>query len=106
MKSIFLSDDFPPQSFGGAGVSTSELAIGVKKKGHEVYVLTTCRNIGEEGPSDYFGLKVIRIQSDYNGRWRSLLGLYNPVVLRKLNAILQELKPDVVYANNIHQHLS
>ena len=87
MRIVFLSDDFPPQSFGGAGISTFELALGMKKKGHEVFVVTTCRKESEEGESEYQGLKIFRIQSDYHERWRAYRSLYNRRVILKLEKI-------------------
>lgn len=106
MKVVFLADDFPPASFGGAGISTYELALGVKKAGHEVFIITTCRNESEAGESEYHGLKMYKIASDYPERWRAWLSLYNPPVVRQVKEILKELRPDIVHANNIHFHLS
>ena len=106
MKILFLSDDFPPTSFGGAGISTYDLARGIKKAGHEVFVITTCRKENEAGESDYNGLKVFKIASDYPGKWRAYVSLYNRPVIRKLEDILKRVKPDVVHANNIHHYLS
>lgn len=106
MKVLFLSDDFPPSSFGGAGISTCELALGMKKAGHEVFVITTCRNRDEAGESDYHGLKVFKIASDYSGRWRAYVSLYNRPVVRKVEELLKVIKPDVVHINNVHYYLS
>ena len=106
MKIVFLSDYFPPQSFGGAGISTYELALGMKKAGQEVFVITTCRKESEAGESDYNGLKIYKIASDYSGRWRSYVSLYNRLVVREVEKLLKTIKPDVVHANNIHLHLS
>lgn len=106
MKVVFLQDDFPPHSFGGAGFSTYELAKGVQNAGHEVTVITTCRKEGDAGESVYDGLPVYRIYSDYHERWRAWRSLYNPPVVRQVEAILEELRPDAVHANNVHFHLS
>ena len=106
MKVLFLSDDFPPISFGGAGISTYELALGMKKAGHEVFVITTCRKKSDMGQSDYNGLKIFKITSDYHERWRAWVSLYNPPVVRKVEALLKKIQPDVVHANNIHYYLS
>lgn len=106
MKIVFLSDDFPPTSFGGAGISTSELALGMKKAGHDVSVITTVRHTNEAGKSEYHGLTVFKITSDYDGRWRAWLSLYNPPVVRRVEELLREIRPDVVHANNIHFYLS
>ncbi len=106
MKILFLSDDFPPDSFGGAGISTYEIALGMKNAGHEVFVVTTCRKESEAGEIDYNGLKVWKIANDYPGKWRAYVSLYNRPVIRKVEELLKKIKPDVVHANNIHLYLS
>lgn len=106
MRILFLQDDFPPASFGGAGISTYELALGVKKAGHEVFIITTCRNESEAGESEYHGLKMYKIASDYHERWRAWVSLHNPPVVRQVEELLKKIRPDVVHANNIHFHLS
>src|SRR3990167_3507984 len=106
MKIVFLSDDFPPQSFGGAGIVAYDFAITMKKLGHEVSVITTCRNRDEVGESEYYGIKVWKIASNYSTRWRAYLSLYNPGVVRQVEKLLEKIKPDVVHAHNIHFYLS
>lgn len=106
MKVVFLSDDFPPQSFGGAGISTFELALGMKKVGHDVSVITTCRKKDEAGEVVYSGLRVFKIVTNYNPRWRAYVSLYNRPVVKEVRRILGEIKPDVVHANNIHYYIS
>ena len=106
MRIVFLSDDFPPQSFGGAGISTYDLACGMKNAGHKVFVITTCRKESDAGESDYHSLKVFKIASDYQARWRAYLSIYNPRVIRKLEKVLKNLRPDVVHVNNVHFYLS
>src|SRR3989344_2974248 len=64
MRIVFLSDDFPPQSFGGAGISTYDLACGMKNAGHKVFVITTCRKESDAGESDYHSPKVFKIARD------------------------------------------
>ncbi|TSA43819.1 glycosyltransferase family 1 protein [bacterium] len=106
MKITFLSDDFPPRSFGGAGISTYELARGVKDAGHDVSVITTCRKQSDAGESDYDGLHEYRIASDYSGRWRGWVSVWNPPIVRRVEALLKEIGPDVVHVNNVHYYLS
>jgi len=106
MKIVFLSDDFPPASFGGAGISTCELALGMNHAGHDVSIITTCRKQSEAGESEYQCLKVFKIASDYSGRWRAWVSLYNRPVVRKVEELLQKIRPDVVHANNIHFYIS
>lgn len=106
MKILFLQDDFPPISFGGAGISTYELALGMKKEGHEIFIITTCRKESESGETEYKGLRVFKIASDYALRWRMYRSLYNPGVVRRVESLLKEIQPDVVHINNVHAHLS
>ena len=106
MKIVFLQDDFPPISFGGAGISTYELAAGMKHAGHEVSVITTCRKQSEAGEEKYNGLTVYKIASDYNPRWRAYVSLYNPQVVRHVEQLLKKIAPDVVHVNNVHFYLS
>lgn len=106
MKILFLTDDFPPTSFGGAGISTYELALGVQEAGHNVFVITTCRKESEAGESEYHDLKVFKIASNYDGRWRAWVSLYNPPVVARVEELLKRIQPDVVHANNIHFYLS
>ena len=49
MKIIILSDDFPPISFGGAGIIAFRLAEGLNRKGHEVAIVTSTQKKGKEG---------------------------------------------------------
>ncbi len=106
MKIVFLSDDFPPHSFGGAGFSTYELAKAMRMRGHHVSVITTCRSKADAGEFEFDGLSVFRIETNYPERWRAWRGLYNPGPVREVDKILSRLRPDVVHANNVHQYLS
>lgn len=106
MKIVFLQDDFPPESLGGAGFSTYELALGMKKEGHEVFVITTCRKESEAGEGEYQGIKIHKIASAYASRWRTYRGLYNPSVVQHVERVLQKIQPDVVHINNVHFYLS
>lgn len=106
MKIVFLNDHFPAPGFGGATVSTYELALGFKNCGHEVSIISTCRTKSEAGKSEQGGVTIFKIASDYPGFWRAYLSLYNPLVVRKVGRLLRAIKPDVVHANNIHFFLS
>jgi len=106
MRILILSDDFPPQSFGGAGFSTFYLAHGLQKAGHQVFVITTCREKSNAGTVNYQGLRVFRIFTNYHERWRGYLSLYNPQAVKKVREIIKQINPDIVHANNIHSYLS
>ena len=106
MRILFLTDDFPPQTFGGAGFSTFYLASGLQKAGHQVFIATTCRNKSEEGRADWRGLNVFRIFADYHERWQAYFSLYNPQTVKNVEKIIREINPDIVHAHNIHYYLS
>jgi len=106
MKILILQDDFPPKSYGGAGVVSFNMAQGLKDKGHDVYVVSTVKNKEEEGKEELKGVKIYNIYSNYHERWRAYLSLYNPMVIKKVKILTKEIKPDIVFANNVHFHIS
>lgn len=106
MRILYLTDEFPPESFGGAGIVAYDFAKAVAKKGHEVFVITTTRNRSLEGESVFEGLKVFRFYSGYPVFLRHYLSVYNPFLIFKIKKILKKIKPDVVHAHNVHFHIS
>ena len=106
MKILFLSDDFPPDNFGGAGVVAYGLAKAIKKLGHDICVVSTTQDRSKEGNYVQDGLRIYKIYSRYHRRWRAYLSLYNPQTVKKVSKIISSIKPDVVHAHNIHYHLS
>ncbi len=106
MKILILQDDFPPKSFGGAGIAAFNLAEMIQRKGHEVMVVAATQEKSDEGMEEYGGLKIHKIYSNYPLRWRAYLSLYNPQVLARIGRIIYDFKPDVVHAHNIHTHIS
>lgn len=106
MKILFLSDDFPPNSLGGAGVVAYNLAKTIKELNHDVYVISTTQDKGKEGSSTQDGLKLHKIYSQYHRRWRAYLSLYNPQTVDKVKKIISDIKPDAVHVHNLHYHLS
>ena len=106
MKILFLSDDFPPQSFGGAGIMAFRLADVLRKKGNEVIIITTVQDKNKQGVEFYKDLKVYRIYANYHERWRAYLSLCNPQTIKRVRDIINKEKPAVVHAHNIHYFLS
>ncbi len=106
MKILIFADSFPPDAPGGAGRSTFDLARAFQKKGHSVFVITTCQEKNLSKESDLKGLKIFRIYANYRSRWRAYLSLCNPQTVGLVSKLLQEIKPDIVHANNIHYYLS
>ncbi len=106
MKVLFLIDNFPPRSFGGAGLVAYNLAKGLLKEGYKVFIITTVQDKTEKGEVKLENLNIFRIYSNYHHRWQAWLGLYNPQTVSKVEKIIREIKPDIVHAHNIHRYLS
>ncbi len=106
MKIVFLSDDFPPQSFGGAGIVAHDLAKKLYLNGHKIFIITTVQKKSEEVEETIEGLNIFRIYSNYHERWRSWLGLYNPQTINKIKRIIKQINPEIAHVHNIHYYLS
>lgn len=107
MKVLFLSDDFPPKSFGGAGIITADLAVGIRDAGHEIYVITTVQDKNQaNGWREYNGVKVYDLYVDYYQKLSTYVSLYNPKACNVVERLICEIKPDVIHAHNIHNYLS
>lgn len=106
MKILILQDDFPPVAQGGAGIVAFRLAQAMQAQGHEVLVVTTTQEKGDQGRTHYQGLTLHRIYANFHIRWMGYLGLYNPQTVGKVRKIFADFKPDVVHAHNVHRFLS
>ncbi len=106
MKILFLSDDFPPKSFGGAGIITFNLAKGLLDAGHKMYAITTTQDRKEEGWSNVEGIEVYNLYVDYDGRFAAYVSLCNPKVILKVKKLIKDINPEVIHAHNIHHYLS
>lgn len=106
MKILFLSDDFPPKSFGGAGIVAFEQARELARRGHEVVIITTTQSRGDAGQIIFEGMVVHRLYANYHDRFRAYRSLYNTQTIPSVRKILREARPDIVYVHNVHYFLS
>jgi spore coat protein SA len=106
MKILILQDDFPPRALGGPARVASELARALRARGNDVQIITAVPTRAEAGEYDYEGVKVHALHSSYAWRWQAYLGLYNPATIPQVTRILNEFKPDIVHAHNIHYRIS
>lgn len=106
MKILVLQDDFPPHSFGGAGMIASNLTREFTKRGHEVRVLTAVQHTKDVGVQEQGGFKVHRIYARYSDNFQAYKCLWNPGAVREVRKVLHEFKPDVVHAHGVHAYLS
>ncbi|MBI5079616.1 glycosyltransferase family 4 protein [Candidatus Wolfebacteria bacterium] len=104
MKILILSDFFDDR--GGAIGIAKTLAYKLKQSGHNVGFIAAVQEKKLAGQKNIEGVKLYSIYSDYNLFWRSYVSLYNPRTVGKIKEIIDEFKPDVVHAHNIHIHLS
>jgi len=104
MKILFLTDWFPPYSAGGAEQIVLNLANGFKERGYEVFVISTVQDKtkGNDGQDGIYRVYV----PHYHERWRAYRSLYRPLVAKKIEGIIKDIKPDIVHAHNIHYYLS
>lgn len=103
MHVVILSDAFPSETPGGAGLIAWQMAGGLLAAGHRVTFIAATK--GPSRVETRQGITIHLLHSHYAPRWQAWLSLLNPQTLRPLNQLLHHLKPDVVNAHNIHQHL-
>ncbi|NMF04831.1 glycosyltransferase family 4 protein [Clostridium beijerinckii] len=103
MNILIVNAFYYPNMQGGTEQSVKLLAEGLKKKGHEVVVLTGDNSeINEEN-----GVKIIRFNlktskdSLLKKVSRKILEFNNIVISNKLNSIIDEIKPDIIHTNNL-----
>ena len=106
MKILVLSDDFPPESFGGAGKIAFLLAKSFRDSGHDVLVVTTVRSVSDTTQYELEGVKVKRIVCSYPLKFISYKSLWNRKVVNQVKVIIGEFEPDIVHVHNIHTYLS
>lgn len=106
MKILFLSDDFPPNSRGGAEINAFNLAQALRMAGNSVFIITATQDRTLAGKYEYEGLTIHRIYSSYHRFFTHYFAVYNPQIVHDVGNILQEVSPDIVHAHNIHAYLS
>ena len=104
MRIALLSDTYPPENRGGAGVVVERLALDFLRRGHTPLVIATSPN--QTYDTDQSGVHVRRLRSHYPERFRNTMAMANPMVLAGVGDALREFRPDLVHAHNIHQQLS
>jgi len=106
MKILFLSEEFPPENTGGAGLIAYNLARELNGLGHDIFVVTHTGKKSDEGETNLNGLKIFKVYGSYHPRWQSWLSLYNPLIISKIRRVFKKIKPDVIHAHNIHYYFS
>src|SRR5690242_17596844 len=104
MRIVILNDRIPPENVGGAGEVAWTLARGLCESGHEVHVIAATDGRAFRKQRD--GVATYHIHSQYPGRFQAWLSLYNPQTIQHVRRLLEQIRPDVVNAHNIHRDLS
>ncbi len=104
MKILILSDYFDER--GGAVGIAKTMAYGLKQAGHDINVITIVQDRVLAGQKMVEGVKIWSIYSKYNLFWRAYISLYNPQTVKYIAKIIEEIKPDIVHAHNIHTYIS
>jgi glycosyltransferase involved in cell wall biosynthesis len=104
MRLLVLCDSIPPEHLGGAGKVAWEVARGLRAAGHEVALIATTPGAPFDETRD--GIAAYHLHSAYPYRFNAWLGLYNPQTMPALRRLYAEIRPDAIYAVNVHTHLS
>lgn len=104
MKIAVCNDDFPPE--GGSSVASVVrlLADEWRQLGHDVLIITRHSRLANPNISRREG--VISLPIETRPLLRHYQVLYRPSVSSNIRSILQEFRPDVVSAHNIHGYLT
>jgi len=108
MHILILSDFFPPQVNAGAENMAFEVAYGYVARDHKVTVITINKSL-ERGKVIIGGsdkLLMYQIGFNYNEKFSSFFGMYNPFVLSAIEKIVKKKQFSVAHIHNIHAYIS
>lgn len=111
MRIAIVCTLYPPYILGGAEISTSLLAKGLARAGHEVYVITT----GEQDKKEFCNGVTIYQLKNRNIYWRYpqrekpllkktlwyLVDIYNVFYRSKLLSLFSLIKPEIIHTGNL-----
>ncbi len=105
MRVLFLNDLWDPR-IGSSIRQMYQHGERLRELGHQTALVTCTQDRAEVGEVVIEGMRVHRLWSDYNVRFRGWRGLDNDVVREPLARVIGEWKPDVVHSHLVHTHLS
>lgn len=102
MRVLFLTNFYPPHSFGGEEFSCQQVVDGLGRRGHDVYVLTSMYATGNKPMEEGIVSRSLYLEMDFVPWRNSLLLLtgrkarerYN---LLRLQQVFEEFQPDVIF---------
>lgn len=113
MRVAFVNSLYPPYGASGAETTLRFLASSLRDRGHECVVVTLAPpgEAGGAGEVDGISVRYLPLANVYwphaDHRPKHLrpifqaLDAYNPIMARRLRAVLAELRPDVVHCHNL-----
>ena len=104
MRILILSDSYA--TGGGAAQIARLMAKGLQNRGHDILVVASVQDRTSAGFKIIDGIEFYKIYTNYNLFWRAYRGLYNPPAIKEIKKIINNFKPDVVQAHNIHSYIS
>jgi len=105
VKVLFLNDLWD-QRIGSSIRQMYQHAARLEELGHETMVFSTTPDEALVGDAEELGIRLRRVHSDYDPRWRAWVGMNNKPVVAELEQTLAEFQPDIVHTHLIHTHLS
>ena len=105
MRVLFLNDLSDPR-IGSSIRLMYQHAAWLRAQGHETALATAVQEPGLVGETEIEGLRVFRLHSDYDVRWRAWVSLDNPRVRAPFQRVLDTFRPDIVHSHLVHTHLS
>ena len=104
MRILFLSDLSDPR-IGSSIRQMYQHAERLRALGHETELATAVQDRSEVGTTAIEGMRVHRVLSDYNVRFRGFVSLDNPRVREGVAGVIAGFRPEVVHAQLVHTHL-
>ncbi len=105
MRILFLNDLCDPR-IGSSIRQMYQQGELLRAQGHETALVTATQEPSAAGETVIEGMRVFKLFSDYDVRFRGWRGLDNSTVREPLAKILASWKPDVVHSHLVHTHLS
>ncbi len=105
MRVLFLNDLSDPR-IGSSIRQMYQQGARLRELGHETALVTAVQDRAQVGEIEIEGMRVFRLHSQYDARWRAWVALDNARVREPFQRVLASWKPDVVHSHLIHTHLS
>lgn len=105
MRILFLNDLSDPR-IGSSIRLMYQHGAWLRAQGHETALVTAVQDPSLVGETEIEGMRVFRLLSDYDPRWRAWVSLDNPRIRAPYQRVLESFRPDIVHSHLVHTHLS